>query len=228
MKGIGYARVSSQDQIDGTSLEVQKKQIEAYAILKGIELVEILSETGISGGKSIAHRPEGARLTASVEAGTIQAVVVVKLDRAFRNTVDCLQTVESWEKNGVWLHIIDLGGNAIDTGSPAGRFMLTVLAAAAEMERGMIRDRCDAGRRARKAEGRRIGEIPFGWNLDTDGRTLVIDRDEQEAVALAVSMNRDGDSLRSIARELTRRGIRSKKGGVWTHRQVSSLLRRAA
>lgn len=63
-------------------------------------------------------------------------------------------------------NIVDLGGSSIDTSSLSGRFMLTILSAAAEMERGMIRDRCNSGRRIKKAQGGRIGEIPFGFDLN--------------------------------------------------------------
>ncbi len=121
MRAAGYVRVSSQDQIDGTSLDAQKSQIEAYATMKGINLVDVYQDAGISGFKPIADRPEGTKLLNLVESGSVQAVIIVKLDRAFRNTVDCLQTVESWEKTGVALHIIDLGGNSVDTTTPAGR-----------------------------------------------------------------------------------------------------------
>jgi DNA invertase Pin-like site-specific DNA recombinase len=155
----------------------------------------------------------------------IQCVIVLKLDRAFRNTVDSLQTVEDWERRGVALHIIDLGGNSIDTESPAGRFMLTVLSAAAEMERGMIRDRCNSGRKARQAEGKRIGEVPYGYSLASDGKTLVEDPTEQAGLTLILSLRAQGHTLRYIAKELNQRGFRSKKGGAWTHGQVASVIR---
>jgi DNA invertase Pin-like site-specific DNA recombinase len=155
----------------------------------------------------------------------IQCVIVLKLDRAFRNTVDCLQTVEDWERRGVALHIIDLGGNSIDSQSPAGRFMLTVLSAAAEMERGMIRDRCNSGRKARQAEGKRIGEVPYGYALASDGKTLVEEPTEQEGLKVIYALRTQGHTLRYIAKELNQRGFRSKKGRVWTHGQVARVIR---
>jgi len=228
MKACGYCRVSSQEQIQGTSLNQQRDQIEAYARLKGFELVGIYQDAGISGGMPIAQRPEGAKLVEILRAGDVPAVIIVKLDRAFRNTVDCLQTIGAWEKQGIALHIVDLGGSSVDTNSPTGRFMLTVLAAAGEMERGMIRDRCNAGRRARKAQGQRIGEIPFGFSLASDGKTLVKSAGEQEAIRLALKLKAKGHSAASIARELNRRGICTKKRSTWTHVQVTRLLKRAA
>lgn len=228
MRAAGYVRVSSQEQIEGTSLKAQEEQIRAYAMLKGIDLADLFIDAGVSGGKPIAERPEGSRLVELVTSGQVQCVVVVKLDRAFRNTVDCLQTVTEWEKAGVALHIIDLGGNSIDTTSPAGRFMLTVLSAAAEMERGMIRDRCNSGRASRKAQGYRVGEVPFGWTLADDGRTLVENPEEQGVLCVIHDLRDRGLTLRAIANELNRQGYRAKKGGHWTHGQVQSVLRRAA
>jgi len=228
MRAAGYVRVSSQEQVEGTSLKAQEEQIRAYAMLKGIELVDLFIDAGVSGGKPIADRPEGSLLVELVTSGQVQCVVVVKLDRAFRNTVDCLQTVTEWERAGVALHIIDLGGNSIDTTSPAGRFMLTVLSAAAEMEWGMIRDRCNSGRASRKAQGFRVGEIPLGWKLGDDGRTLLENPDEQRVLSVIHDLRDRGLTLRAIADELNKLGYRAKKGGNWTHGQVQSVLRRAA
>jgi site-specific DNA recombinase len=229
MRAAAYMRVSSDGQVDNTSLDVQRGQIQAYSSLKGIELAAEFSDPGISGFKPIADRPEGAKLTALVESGAIEAVIIVKLDRAFRNTVDCLQSVEEWEARNVALHIVDLGGNSIDTTSPAGRFMLTVIAAAAEMERGIIRDRCNSGRRARMAQGCRGGEIPYGWDLESPiTKRLVKNPLEQNVIRDIVLLNEEGLSLRAISDELARRGLTSKKGGRWTPMQVSRIIKRNA
>jgi site-specific DNA recombinase len=228
MKAAGYCRVSSSEQVDGTSLRAQEDQIRSYAAMKGIDLVTVLVDAGVSGGKPLAERPEGSRLTEMVEAGEIQGVVITKLDRGFRSTVDCLQMVQSWERRGIALHIVDMGGNAVDTTSAAGRFMLTVLVAAAEMERGRIRERCNEGRKIRKAQGYRVGELPFGYSLASDGKALVECKEEQEAIALALDLRAQGYSASGIASELNQRGVTTKKGSTWTHKQVIRLLRRAA
>jgi site-specific DNA recombinase len=230
MRAAGYTRVSSTEQVNnGTSLETQRKQIEAYCTMKGIELVSIFSDEGVSGSKPIADRPEGARLTEMTEKGDVQAIIIVKLDRGFRNVVDCLQSVDSWERKGISLHIVDLGGNSIDTTSPAGRFMLTVLSAAGEMERGMINDRCNAGRRARKAEGKRIGEIPFGFQVAEDGKTLIENATEQEVIATCNQLRARGMTIRQIVSELTSRGIVTRGNrATWSTSQVFKILKRAA
>ncbi|MBV6342312.1 recombinase family protein, partial [Candidatus Magnetobacterium casense] len=90
MRAVGYARVSSQEQVDGTSLKSQVDQLRGYATLRGMDLVDILVDAGVSGGMPIAERPAGAALEGMIQAGEVQCVIVLKLDRAFRNTVDCL------------------------------------------------------------------------------------------------------------------------------------------
>jgi site-specific DNA recombinase len=228
MKAAAYCRVSSLEQIEGTSLQSQEEQIRAYLTMKNIELAGLFIDAGVSGGKPIAGRPEGSKLVEMVDSGEVQCVAIVKLDRAFRNVVDCLQTVDAWERAGVALHIVDLGGNSIDTTSPAGRFMLTVLSAAGEMERGMIRDRCNSGRASRKAQGFRIGEVPFGFQLGPDGKSLVISGEEQEVIGIVEKLAGQGYSASAIADDLNRRGLPTKKGGTWSHKQIIRILKRAA
>jgi DNA invertase Pin-like site-specific DNA recombinase len=161
--------------------------------------------------------------------GEAQAIIITKLDRGFRSASDCLVNVEAWETGGVALHILNLGGQTIDTSTPTGKFFITIMAGAAELERNLIRERCNDGRKTRRAQGQRIGEIPFGYSLADDGKTLVASGEEQEAITLAVKLRAEGHSAASIARELNRRGIPTKKGsGSWTHVQVIRLLRRAA
>ncbi|AFM23720.1 recombinase family protein [Desulfomonile tiedjei] len=228
MKAVGYARVSSQEQIEGTSLKAQEDQIRAYAMMKGLDLITVMIDAGISGGKPLASRPEGSRLADMVNQGEVQAVVITKLDRGFRSASDCLNNVEAWEQRGVSLHILNLGGSTIDTSTPSGKFFITVMAGAAELERNLIRERCNEGRKIRKAQGCRIGEIPFGFSLAEDGKTLVKCGEEQEAIALALDLKSQGYSASGIAGELNRREITTKKGSQWTHKQVIRLLQRAA
>jgi site-specific DNA recombinase len=228
MKAAGYCRVSSQEQIEGTSLKAQEDQIRAYCTMKGIELAAVLVDAGVSGGKPLTVRPAGGRLHEMIESGEVQAVVITKLDRGFRSASDCLNNVEAWEKRKVSLHILNLGGTTIDTSTPTGKFFITVMAGAAELERNMIRDRCNEGRKIRKAQGCRVGEIPFGFDLDTDGKSLVKNGEEQEAIVRALELKAQGYSASAIAQELNRRGVCTKKGALWTHKQVIRLLERAA
>ena len=228
-KVSGYCRVSSLNQLDGSSLEVQQQQIAAYCTMKGFQLVNIYVDSAISGGVDIDLRPEGSKLMQSIRTGEVQGMVIAKLDRAFRAVVDCLQTCDELDKLKVSLHIIDLGGSSVDSQTPAGRFMLTVLAAAAEMEKGQIKQRCNTGRAQHKAEHKRIGEIPVGYDLAPDGETLIENVQEQEAIALVQELRSRGETLKAIAHRLDTAGYKPKKGGsVWTTNMVNRILMKRA
>ena len=132
MKAIGYTRCSTQEQADsGLGLTAQTERIRGYCRMKDLALLDIIQDAGVSGGKPLADRDGGRELLRIIRKRQTDAVIMLKLDRMFRNAGDCLTTVERWEKAGVALHIVDLGNNAIDTTSAAGRFMLVVLAGAA-------------------------------------------------------------------------------------------------
>ena len=147
-----------------------------------------------------------------------------------RTEQNCLTTVEKWEKVGVALHVVDLGGNAIDTTSAAGRFMLVVLAGAAEMERNLTRERTRSAMQVKKANGQRVGAIPFGFDLANDGTTLIPNDREQAVIGDMRSMKAGGRTLREIALALTDRGIPTKTGKTnrWTHSAVARIVSRVA
>ncbi len=230
MQAIGYVRCSTHEQADsGLGLDAQNQRIRAYCTLKDLQLIDIIQDAGVSGGKPLASREGGQRLLDAIRRKRAGAVVMLKLDRMFRNAGDCLTTVERWEKSGVSLHVADLGGNAIDTTSAAGRFMLVVLAGAAEMERNLTRERTRSAMAVKRANGQRIGGIPYGYDLADDGVSLVPNESEQAVIREIRAMRSRGMKLQQIADSLTRRGVPTKTGKSrqWTHQAVARILRRA-
>ena len=225
LRAVGYCRVSSQDQLDGTSLEDQVKRISGYAASKNINLIHTYTEAETS-RTTFAVRAQRTGLAREIERGTIKAVIVYKLDRAFRDTVDCLQTVDEWEDLGIALHIVNLGGNSIDVTTPSGRFMLTVLAAAAEMERETIRERCETGREVRRQQGKRIGEIPFGYDLDPHNNDLIPNASEQLVIQQIRDLRAEGMGTTRIATLLRKQSVPTKKGGQWTAQTVQKIIDR--
>ena len=231
MKAIGYTRCSTHEQADsGLGLDAQATCIQAYCSLKGLQLIEIITDAGVSGGKPLANREGGHRLLSVIHKQKADAVVMLKLDRMFRNAGDCLTTVEQWERSGVALHVVDLGGNAIDTTSAAGRFMLVVLAGAAEMERNLIRERTKSALAVKRSNGQRIsGHIPYGFDLDSDGITLIENEKEQAVIRDIHSMRDEGMSFPKIAQCLSDRSILTKNGnGSWNQSTVRAILKRKA
>lgn len=227
MRAIGYTRVSSVEQLNGTSLMEQRKMIQAFCDMRGIQLVGIFSDAAISGGKALGERPEGSKMVQALNNGEADTVIICKLDRGFRSASDCLSNVETWEKQNISLVILNMGGQTIDTSSATARFFLTVMAGAAELEKNLIKERCNSGRAARKAEGRRIGSIPFGFTADEKG--VLIDNPAEQAVLAEIKSLREKNyTLQQIADTLNSRGLTNRNGSAWNTGNISNLIRRAA
>lgn len=140
-----YVRVSSEEQaIKGLSLDAQEANLRGYLAAIGQHVTEVVRDPGVSATVPLHQRPGGRRIHELVTAGTVQAVAAIRLDRLFRDAVDCLDVTRGWDAAGVALHLLDLGGQPVDTSTAMGRFFLTVMAAAAELERNLLRERIRA------------------------------------------------------------------------------------
>lgn len=225
MKAIAYTRVSTQEQaIQGVSLEAQEARLRAYCTLAGLELVEIVREEGVSGSKPLASRPGGARLLEALESGEASHVVALKLDRLFRDAVDAMSKTKQWDGSGVSLHLVDMGGQAINTGSAMGRFFLTMMAGFAELERNLISERTSAALQHKIAQGFHVGSPALGFDM-VDGE-LQENTSEAATVARIHELHAAGYTLRSIASTLTAEGYQTKRGGAWGPSTVSYVLKR--
>jgi len=223
MRALGYVRVSSEEQADrGLSLEAQRSAIDAYARLKGLELVEIIADPGVSGGKPLAERPGGQRLVLALRKKEAQAVIALKLDRLFRSSLDALATLEAWQKAGISVHIVDMGGMPFDSASAVGKFLLSVLVATAEMERNLIRERTKAVLAFKKTNREVYNHEPYGFRRV--GNKLVEDPEEQRVIGEILYLRAKGYSLRKIAHALTSAGIPSKRGRPWSAASVRRVL----
>ena len=225
---FGYVRVSTEEQArEGLSLDAQREQLVAYAKLRGLELVEILADEGVSAGKPLHTRPAGSRLVERLQSGEAEAVVAYKLDRLFRHTLDCLQVLEAWDARDVALHLVDMGGQAIDTSSAMGRFFLTIMAGVAEMERNLIRERITMAMRYKVERGEFTGVAPLGFRPDEEGKFLVQDDAEQAVVSRILGLRAEGRSIRAIAAALNEEGWPAR-GERWHKTSVERLLARGA
>lgn len=220
-RAVGYVRVSTEDQAaEGYSLDAQRAKLAAYAFANDLELVATFADEGLS-GKRADNRPALQSALAAMKAGEATALVVVKLDRLSRSTTDVLDFVERSGREGWALHSL---AEKLDTASAMGRFVVTVFAALAQAEREVIGERTRAAMSHMKANGLRVGAVPFGFDLAADGRTLVANAAEKAIIAEAAALKAAGLSLRRVAEELNARGYRTKAGGAWTHVQVGRVL----
>ena len=225
MNGMSYCRVSTIEQTEGTSIQNQINMIETYCVMKGINLTSTYIDGGVSGSIPLSERPQGKQLVDDL-CTQIEpvCVIITKLDRGFRSASDCLNNIEMWEKLNIGLHILNLGGQTIDTISSAGKFFLTIMAGAAELERNMIRERCDEGRKVRKLQGRRLGQIPFGYTVGQD-KVLIPDPMESKAINRIHQLSSSKISYRKICKKLDSEGFKSRSGN-WNHHTIKSILQR--
>lgn len=225
MKAVGYARVSTEEQAsEGVSLDNQKAKIRTYADLKDFELIGIIQDAGVS-AKNL-NRPGAQEVLKMARKKEVEAVIVYKLDRMFRSTIDALETTKMFDRWSIAFHSIQ---ETLDTQSAMGRFFFTLTAALAEMERGIIGERTKAALKHKRVNGKKTGgDVPFGYYLDTDGQTLMEDREEQEVIRLMKDLKEKGYSLRSICRELESKRCLTKTGKTkWHPQSVSQILKRA-
>lgn len=218
---VGYVRVSTEGQAaDGVSLEAQQAKIEAYCELNNMELLGVHVDAGIS-GKRADNRPELQKALETVCKGKANALVVYKLDRLARNTIDALEIAQTIEKCNGSLHSIT---EKLDTGSAMGRFFYSLLASLAEMERGMIAERTAAAHAHKRSKGEATGHAPFGWKLCADGVKLKRDGEEQETLRIIAGLQSKGLSQRKIVDELNRLGRKTKQGKQWQRINLRSVL----
>jgi DNA invertase Pin-like site-specific DNA recombinase len=220
---IGYIRVSTADQADnGVSLDAQRERLQAYATLAGLDLVQIVEDAGVSGGTPLCERPGGAEMLALIRKHKAAHIVALKLDRLFRDAEDALRQTKAWDKAGVGLHLVDVGGQTINTGTAMGRMFLTMMAGFAELERGMIAERT-ASAMAHKKSRREVYSRPVLGFQAVDGY-LKPDDEEQLIVREIFAMREQGLSLRAIANNLNSRGIIGKRGGAYHASTIRAVL----
>lgn len=174
-----YTRVSTTMQIDGYSLDAQKARMKAYADFNDYQIVGEYEDAGKS-GKSIEGRASFCRMMEDIKSGKdgVSYVLVFKLSRFGRNAADVLSTLQVMQDFGVNLICVEDG---IDSSKDAGKLMISVLSAVAEIERENIRVQTMEGRIQKAREGRWNGGFaPYGYRL-VDG-VLQINEDEAPAI----------------------------------------------
>ena len=225
-KAVIYCRVSTAGQAEqGVSLEAQEERLRAYCQMQGLDVEAVLIEEGVSATKPLHARPMGSKLVEMVKNGTVQHVVALKLDRLFRSSVDALSVTSEWDKNGIALHLVDMGGQSMNTASAMGRMMLTMMAAFAQFERDLVSERTTAALQHKKAHNRVYGPVPFG--KDRNGDELEANEEELSILEKIRLWRGQGLSYWKIAAKLNAYGIKGKGGGKWYAASVRYVLNNA-
>lgn len=227
MRGIGYVRVSTNGQLDGFGLATQERAVKSYAKAHGIRLSRVLREEAVSGATPAEDRPALMEAFEELRDTRVEVLVVPNLDRLAREL-----HVQEAALALVW----SVGGRVFtcetgevledDPDDPVRKAMRQMRGVFSELEKGLIVKRLRDGRRVKaEAGGYGVGAPPFGYRAA--GGQLILDDDEQEAIALMLRMHANGASLRHIVAALTQGGYPTKsRSGAWHPTQVARILAR--
>ena len=175
-KLIGYARVSTRGQ------DFDRQQADLLAA--GVRRDDLYTDHGVSGAR--ASRPEFDRAVAALHAG--DTLVITTLDRLGRSTANMLELADRIRGLGVSLKVLNLGGDAVDTSTPIGSMLFTVMAALAQMELDIKRERINDSVSKRRAAG-----------LDLGGRREKFTRSQLEKARKLIDA---GEPATHVARDL--------------------------
>ena len=197
---------------------------------KGYDLAAIVRDAAESGGKPLLSRPGGARLSQMLEKGDV--VLFPKLDRGFRNTLDMLKTVALWKQLGASVRMLDIH---VDTSTPIGEMILTVMAAVAQFERQRISERIKstfAHRRQLRANGDKSAVAssrpPYGFRVQTvAGKKRFVRDEDQRWLGAAIVRWRDENKMtfRAIWLNMLKHRIyrRDNKGRAVPWNRIASI-----
>lgn len=149
MRSAIYARVST---TNGQSPQMQLRELREYCKRRGWKVISEYVDSGISGAKE--RRPQLDKLMSDAHKRRFDAIAVWKFDRFARSVSHLLRALETF--NALGIAFVSLS-ESIDTSTPAGKMVFTVLGAVAELERSLIGERVRAGLRNARAKGVRLG-----------------------------------------------------------------------
>ena len=217
-RAIGYVRVSTDDQVQGYGLTVQRQAIKDYCKVNALRLGEIYSDAGISGSNGLDTREGLAKALTALEAHQAAVFVVPRLDRLARDLI--LQETILARLQAAGVDVVSVSEGHVVTDDPTRILIRQVLGAMAQYERALIRARITAGK---AAKGGYVGGRPrYGWRAI--GGELVEDEHEQAVIARVRREKDAGLSLREIGAGLVADGILPRSGGTWNPNTVRRLL----
>src|ERR671914_1209272 len=201
-----YLRVSSEEQRDRETIELQRDFLEQYCNLHELEVTDVYDDNGVSGTIPVPERPEGRRLLEDAKGAGFSAVLVYRLDRLGRSLLVIVDAHDRLEEAEVAMRS---GTEPIDTSNPSGRLIFQMLASFAEFERESIRERTQAGLHRALRNGKFVGRLPYGYKLSPNETGLEVVEEEAWVVRDIIANIAAGASLYSESKRLNDEGIPS-------------------
>ena len=214
-KAVIYVRVSSKKQAEeGYSIDAQKTNCNAYSTIKGYDVVKMFIDDGVSAATHLWSRPAGQLMHKYILDHDIKHIIVIKMDRLFRDVQDLLPTIDELRVMEVDLHLLEYNGTTLDTSSAMGRFFLTVIGGIAELERAQISERTKVAMDHMKSQCKVFTGAIYGW--DRNGTDIVPNWHEQSMIDYMRDLFYGyGFSGYQVAEFLDDIGETGKLGGKW-------------
>jgi DNA invertase Pin-like site-specific DNA recombinase len=214
-----YCRISDDPDRASTSTKIQERDCRALADRHGWLVTEVYVDRDLSAFTGKVHRPAFERLLADLDAGACQGVICWKLDRLARNHADFGRLHAALERADATLVSVH---EQFDSATPAGEFVVSMLIRMARMESHGIalRVRAKMADKARAGELHRSGRRPFGYQADQ----LHIDEAEAAIVRELADRVLRGETLRSLAADLNKRGVKTTGGNAWYPHNLRRML----
>lgn len=224
IRAVGYARVSSDSQVDNTSIEIQIEKITDYGRLYDYELVKVFVDNGKSGAKTDCRSDYNAMIDyISAPDNEIRALITLKADRIHRKLKNLLVMIEDFlmPADIAFISILE----NFDTSTSQGMLFLQMLGSFAEFERAMINERTRSGRvKTAKNKGYAGGEPPFGYKA-VNGR-IEVDETRAGVIREIFKLYVTGMKPLKIARYLNERCIKTKtEKGLWSRQAIDYILK---
>ena len=213
-----YVRVSTEDQArEGYSLDAQERRLIGYCTLRELEIVDIYRDEGFSGTNT--GRPEYQRMMAEMDRW--DAVMVVKMDRIHRNSVNFTKMMDEFSCNGKqFISLTD----KFDTGTAMGRFVMDIIQRMAQLESEQIGERVKTAmtQKAESGDGPMGSPAPYGYRY-SNGELVIVEA-EAEVVRRIFELYQAGNSMGDIASSLTNASIPTKTKAQWSRQTISRIL----
>lgn len=230
MRLIGYVRVSSDGQVDGYGLDVQKSAIRKWAKAHGHTIARIESDEGVSGATDAWDRPGLTAALNAVLERKARGLVVARLDRLARAlTVQEAALAVIW-RAGAHVYTADQGEVLQDDpDDPMRTALRQVVGVFAELDRRMVVKRLRDGRKAKSSQGRKaVGAYAFGYSGEGKGRArdAAPNPEERPTVERILALRKAGASYRVIAAMLDAEGLKPRRAESWSAMSVRAVCKR--
>lgn len=219
---VGYVRVSTEDQNLGP--EAQRAAISSWAARQDVRIAATFEDHGVSGASPLDRRPGLLAAVAGLREHGAGVLVAAKRDRIARDVVIAATVERTAALAGAVVRTTD---GSSDASGPEGGMMRGIVDVFAQYEREVIRARTRAALAVKKTRGERVGEIPYGFRLSTDGVHIEEDPLEQLVLVAARELRAAGRSQRAIGGELAARGLLSRTGKPFGKTQIARMLNAA-